>query len=129
MRALLRELAPDLRRALTRYDAVAAGLDRSGWVVTHGEPHGGNFIWTAGGPRLVDWDTVLVAPAARDLWHVLPAGEPDGDPALQFYRLAWDLRDVAAYVAEFRGPHVESADTAKAFGGLVFYAGARGRWL
>ena len=42
-----------------------------GWVVTHGEPHRANLIvdTEGGSPYLVDWDTALVAPRERDLWH------------------------------------------------------------
>ena len=43
----------------------AAGLP---CVVTHGEPHGGNFLHTGGGLRLADWDTVALASPERDLW-------------------------------------------------------------
>ena len=59
---------------------------RPGRVVTHGEPHPGNVLrMQAGGLRLVDWDTVRLAPPERDLWmvfgrHERPAGSPSPRP-------------------------------------------------
>lgn len=90
------------------------------WVITHGEPKSDNFLATDDGPMLVDWDTVLVAPAARDVWML----EGDASPAhyseltgravtqaeLAFYRLRWDLTDVAAYVRWFTEAHEQTAD-------------------
>lgn len=125
-RQVLVHHADAVHAALADHDAVAARLvdDREGWVVTHGEPHAGNVIVTVDGVVLVDWDTVLRAPAARDLWWL--AREDPGvvadwqartglavDPAaLGLYRRRWDLTDTALYVADFRRPHGDTADTA-----------------
>ena len=73
-RQLLRQGADDVERLLREYDALAAEVVRSraGWVVTHGEPHGGNVIRDAHGrDLLVDWGTTLLAPRERDLRFVL----------------------------------------------------------
>jgi aminoglycoside phosphotransferase (APT) family kinase protein len=51
----------DLRAAL-----MAA--DHTVWVVTHGEPKINNILITSNGPVMIDWDTVRLAPPARDLW-------------------------------------------------------------
>jgi spectinomycin phosphotransferase len=72
--------AARLRDLLAAFDRLAAVVarERSPWVVTHGEPHPGNVLGGPGGPRLVDWDTVLLAPPERDLWMVAGDG-PDAD--------------------------------------------------
>src|SRR6185437_16983788 len=67
-RALLAARAEELAERLAEHDAVAAGVlqTRSRWVVTHGEPHGGNVIHDpAGDLHLIDWDTAMIAPRER----------------------------------------------------------------
>ena len=102
-------------------------------VVTHGEPHRGNVIFTAEGPVLVDWDTVLLAPVERDLWSLIAedpivatyyseqSGRSVNADAVAMYRLWWDLCEVSLYVDEFRHSHVDSADTRTAWRGLTTY--------
>ncbi len=59
---------------------------------------------------LVDWDTVALAPPERDLWMVVESAEDAAiyadatgrqvdDEALQFFRLTWDLKDLAEYLS------------------------------
>jgi spectinomycin phosphotransferase len=92
------------------YDRLRATLPpRDEWVVTHGEPHPRNIMRTPHGLRLVDWDTVRLAPPARDLWHV------DDRPAYAFFRLRWRLSDIACYARDLGVPHAETADTSAAF--------------
>lgn len=124
-RALLASSAAGLRALLRDYDRLS-GVARArgpGWVVTHGEPKADNLLVTSSGLRLVDWDTALVAPAARDLWMV-DAGSgaelalytdltgrrvtPD---ELTLYRLRWELSDIAAFVRWFALPHERTPDT------------------
>ncbi len=82
-------------------------------------------------PFLIDWDTVALAPAERDLW-MLAGSDPDilkqyvaatghqlDEAALALYRLAWDLTDIASYVAEFRSGHERNEDTEQAWGYLT----------
>jgi len=88
-----------------------------GTVVTHGEPHPGNLITTDQGLRLIDWDTVALALAERDLWmlddgsagafaaYEEVTGTRVGRTAISFYRLAWSLSDIASFLAMFRSPH------------------------
>ena len=136
-RVLLAARADELRESLETYDALAARLrQRAGsWVVTHGEPHRGNVLIDRRGARhLIDWDTTLVAPRERDLWHVLDeeltgweeycaiAGDvPVDADALDLYRQRWELTDIAAFVAEFRRPHEEDENTVASFGHLRSY--------
>jgi hypothetical protein len=42
------------------------------------------------------------------------------DPAaLDFFRLRWDLADLASFTATLRAPHTDNADTRKAYEGLA----------
>ena len=98
---------------LAEYGRLRETLPPSGaWVVTHGEPHPGNVLRTPDGLRLVDWDTVRLAPAGRDLWLV------DDGPAYGFFRLRWRLADIASFARDLSVPHAETADTSAAFGYL-----------
>jgi len=132
VRDLVGAAAAHLRERLATYDALVGAVRSAGspWVVTHGEPKPDNFLATGSGPVLVDWDTTLLAPAARDLWwladhddalarYVTATGRavPEGDLAL--YRLRWPLTDVALYVRDLRGPHARTADTELAWASLA----------
>src|SRR5262249_18785548 len=64
----------DLRQALDTFDELAGQIgtaDRQ-LVISHGEPHPANLINANGKLRLVDWDTVGLAPLERDLWMLGP---------------------------------------------------------
>lgn len=75
---------------------------------------------TPDGWRLIDWDTALVAPPERDLWHLATpetlaayeeaTGVPVDEDMLALYRLRWDLTDLAEFVTGFAGRHDGSAD-------------------
>ncbi len=132
-RQLLRGVEPDLRAGLRLFDTLADDVrsNRRPWVITHGEPHAANIVWTADGARLIDWDTVLIAPAARDLWMLEPPGRPglpETDPAILLYRLRWDLANIALFVAGFRVPHEDSADAAESWRNLQRDARLNERW-
>jgi hypothetical protein len=95
-------------------------------VLTHGEPHIANWILTESGWRLVDWDTVLIAPPERDLWLLQdPAVTVDATSiegaATELYRTWCGLADLAAFVALFRRPHQATADTRTAWEALSRY--------
>ena len=133
----------DVADLLALADRLAAAIEARGraHVVTHGEPHPGNILTTAGGKVLVDWDTVSVAPPERDLWGLArtpgdPAavayteltGRPvDGD-ALDLFRLIWDLKDLAEYLHVLRAPHTENEDTEREFRGLEHCVAVRAEW-
>jgi spectinomycin phosphotransferase/16S rRNA (guanine(1405)-N(7))-methyltransferase len=121
---LLRQNAAPVRRLLARYDDLVrqAGSRPGRAVLTHGEPHAGNTMLTARGWVLVDWDTALVAPRERDLWH-LDRGDPADFEAyadatgvspipslMDLYRIRWDIADIASYASEFRRPHAGTAN-------------------
>jgi hypothetical protein len=137
---LLREYAAPLRRWLDRYDGLAAlARERSGRdVLTHGEPHPGNIMRTRDGWRLIDWDTVAVAPPERDLWSLDPGdgsvldryaavtGVTPLPELIELYRLGWDIKDIAYDAAHFFRPHADGANETKSWellGSLVRRAG------
>lgn len=140
-RNLLASSAPNLRLLLREYDRLAnAARARSvPWVITHGEPKPDNFLTTRTGPMLVDWDTALVAPAARDLWMVDEGsgecayyteltGRRVSDDELRLYRLQWDLADIADYVRWFAAPHADTADSEIAWNALTLNLRVKERW-
>ena len=47
---------------------------------------------------------------------------------MDFFRLAWDLNDVAAYLNVLRSPHVENEDTLDAYEADAVHAQPR-QWL
>jgi spectinomycin phosphotransferase len=138
--ALLRR-AGDVADLLGLYDRLARDVEAqtTDWVVTHGEPHAANVIWTDAGPLLIDWDTVALAPPERDLWQVgdgrndatvyaCATGHVPDPVALDFYRLTWDLAEVAGYVDLLRAPHRESDDMRKSYENLLKDLATRDRW-
>ena len=122
--ALLAENAAPIKRLLARYDELVevSRAQPSRVVLTHGEPHPGNTMLTSDGWRLIDWDTVLVAPPERDLWLLDPGdgsilrayadatGVTPLPSMLELYRIRWDLADLAVDVSRFRRHHVGSLD-------------------
>ena len=110
---------------LAAYDALVRDTAPDDWVITHGEPHAGNIMWTRDGDlRLIDWDTVRLAPPERDLW-LLPGddwtayGRTPDDQARELYRLRWELTDICDFVETFRRPHADDEDTRTAWHSLA----------
>lgn len=122
-RRLLWDRAGDVREALAVYDHLVSDLRSRApsFVITHGEPHSANVIWSAGGPRLIDWDSALLAPPARDFWMLTPPQQGEGDD-LVLYRLWWELAEIGGYLHAFRREHVANADTAEAWANLGGFA-------
>jgi spectinomycin phosphotransferase len=123
-------------------DSLSADVERrgAGWVITHGEPHAANVMRTAGGYVLVDWDTVALAPPKRDLWMVAgdaadgseaytrTTGHQLDDVAVDFFRLTWDLKDLAEYLSLLRSPHRRTSDTTHAVEFVRQCASIRDPW-
>lgn len=102
---------------LARYDELAAlamaAPPRE--VLTHGEPHRSNTMLAPDGWRLIDWDTVLIAPPERDLWMLDPGdgsvlaayakttGVRPQPAMLELFSLRWDVADLAVDVGRFAG--------------------------
>ncbi|MBA3490026.1 MAG: aminoglycoside phosphotransferase family protein [Longispora sp.] len=74
-RALLSAHARHVEQLLIEFDRLVDRVQHTAadWVVTHGEPHPGNLLRTPTGLRLLDWDTVQIAPPERDLWMLTRA--------------------------------------------------------
>ena len=132
-RRSLADNAVHLEHALAAYDDFArrAVVAAPPAVITHGEPHAANVIFTANGPTLIDWDTVKLAPIERDLARVVAddvddaaayveaGGDAPDEDRLLMYALWWDLNDVALYARVLRGVHSVTADTEKMLRGLA----------
>lgn len=105
-----------------RYHALADVARGADWVVTHGEPHSANQLLLPDGPRLVDWESVALAPRERDLGGLVAAGhpvEPPPDPELlAMYDLEWRLDEISQYADRFAGAHTGDADDRIALDGL-----------
>jgi hypothetical protein len=125
---LLRSQRDVLWAAFCRYDslasAVATGSDT--WVITHGEPKANNTMITAVGAVLVDWDTVQVAPAARDVWmlpspkdYTATTGRQVPADQLHMYRLRWDLKDLCHFTSWLTHASRITPDTDRAWKGTV----------
>ena len=131
-RRLLARHATRLGRALARFDELVHGAASSGpAVITHGEPHPGNVLRSAGGLLLIDWDTAGLALPERDLWlaagddaraaghYAELTGRQVSGAAMDLYRLRWSLDDIALFVRDIRGPHEQNEDTELAWAGLT----------
>ena len=141
-RDAVRDSASELAELLTLADQLSADAQQraGGWVVTHGEPHAANVMRSSAGRFLVDWDTVALAPRERDLWMLVAEGTGDADlyvratgtkideAALDFFRLTWDLKDLAEYLNVLRSPHRENDDTVRQYRSLTNCAAIRERW-
>jgi spectinomycin phosphotransferase len=125
-RAAIADRLPDVDRWTRRYLALAEEADRhrNRWVATHGEPHHANQVVTPDGLRLVDWESLSLAPRERDLVDAVDSGVATVDavaarePMLELFRLDWRLSEIDAYAAWFCGPHSRSSDDRTALGGL-----------
>jgi spectinomycin phosphotransferase len=141
-RALLAARADTVVRLLGVFDRLVVQVVSSHRdpVITHGEPHSGNWVRTEDGLVLVDWDTASLSLPERDLWIVATEGkeelaqyseatglEPD-KAALTLYRVRWDLDDIAIFVNQFRRAHSQNADTELAWFGLSRYLDTKDRW-
>lgn len=132
-RALLRSHAGRIRELMQTFDSLAEEVvaQRLPSVVTHGEPHPANLIGAGGRLLLVDWDTVALAPAERDLWmldrvagdelarYAKATGRPLNAAAVRLYRLRWRLEDICLYLRVLRSSRHRTADTEHAWRSLA----------
>jgi spectinomycin phosphotransferase/16S rRNA (guanine(1405)-N(7))-methyltransferase len=141
-RGLLDQHAVPLHRLLVAYDRLAdqvRELDHR-VVLTHGEPHASNVLVVGDHRYLIDWDTALLAVAERDLWVLDPGdgsvlgayrratGLAPAKPALDLYRLWFDLTEIGQYLGELRRPHTDTADIAESWKNLVHFLQPAERW-
>jgi aminoglycoside phosphotransferase (APT) family kinase protein len=141
-RVLLRKHADGVRQLLAHFDHLVVDVcaDRQRMVITHGEPHAANVVVDSTGPLLVDWESALVAPPERDLWVLDPGDgsvlaaytEATGvalvEERLDYYRLWYDLFEIAGYIDLFRAGHADTADAAESWKNLVDFLQPARRW-
>ena len=89
---------------------------------------------------MVDWESALLAPAERDLWVLDPGdgsthaaytaatGRPVSSARLGWYRLWYDLFEIAGYIDLFRKPHEDTTDAAQSWKNLVHFLQPDIRW-
>ncbi|HEX4213383.1 MAG TPA: phosphotransferase [Candidatus Dormibacteraeota bacterium] len=153
-RALLTRHRAGVERLLALAERLADRLAGSGepWVITHGEPHGGNTMRDeVGATHLIDCDAMMVAPRERDLRLLLHASHRgprgvDGTEVLAAYRAAagevevrsfvvelfraeWYMMEICRYATGFFRPHTEYEDMENAWRGLRNYVPAEPNWL
>ncbi|NGN64785.1 phosphotransferase [Streptomyces sp. A7024] len=87
---------------------------RDRWVPTHGEPHGANQVMGACGLKLVDWESLALAPRERDYVDLFEAAADHSvalDPAMiELFALDWRLSEIAEYARWFAAPHTGTDD-------------------
>lgn len=124
-RGLVARNADSVVRLLGEFDRLVEEVVAadSPFVITHGEPHGGNVMRTSTGYVLLDWDTTGLAPPERDLWivdsgtgselrqYTEATGRAINESALALYRLMWQLDDISGFTGQLRSEHDRSPDT------------------
>lgn len=151
--ALVRASEPGIRELLNLHDRLTDRLNQSDqpWVITHGEPHGGNtMIDTHGDVHLIDCDDMMLAPAERDLWLLLHVfhqrpfitgtsgilaayhrtqglSEPRRF-AIELMRADWHLMEISSYSRAFSQPHAKSEDLAAHWQALNTYLPVEQNW-
>lgn len=122
-RTALRERLPEITKWTSDYLALAAETEPARWVPTHGEPHTRNQVVTAEGTRLVDWESVKLAPPERDLRYLVEQGWSelcDADPRMvEMFDLEWRLDEISQYADWFEGPHSGTESDGVAIEGLL----------
>ena len=116
---------------VSAYHSLAAEARTRSWVATHGEPHTRNQLLTADGLRLVDWESLKLAPRERDLRTLVDSGHADLAaphwPMIEMFDLEWRLDEISQYAAWFAAPHTGTASDEVALGGLIEEL-ARSEW-
>ena len=119
---LLRDRLPEIARWTADYLVRAAATDPATWVPTHGEPHTRNQLVTDAGIRLVDWESLKLAPRERDLGYLVGQGWGEfceADPDLvELFDLEWRLDEISQYADWFEAPHTGTDSDRVALGGL-----------
>lgn len=114
----------DIERWTLRYHELTlrAQSRRHTWVPTHGEPHEDNQVVHGTFLKLVDWESVRLAPRERDYSDLIAAGcsdRLDPDPLMvELFALDWRLSEITEYADWFAEHHVGSEDDEEAIQGL-----------
>lgn len=95
--------------------------------MTHGEPGVHNRLVTGGPVVLVDTESLMPAPAERDVAGVRPVdrgrldryGAVSSPDLLRLFEFEWVLSEVDEYTAWLSGPHSKGPDDVVALGASV----------
>jgi spectinomycin phosphotransferase len=129
-RELLTRTADQVRSLLAGFDRMADLVAAREAVITHGEPHGANFVRAGTRTMLLDWDTTGLAPPERDLWmiasnsgeelrrYTAATGRAIDQAVLTFYRLRWALDDMSSFINRLRSARQRTADAEHAWRAL-----------
>lgn len=122
VRHTLGELVDQVSTWTADYLRLASHTDPATWVPTHGAPHTGNQVSTPVGVRLVDWESVKLAPRERDLLYLESEGWGrlvDADPDLvAMFALEQRLDQVSRYADWFEAPHGDTGSDRAALDGV-----------
>jgi spectinomycin phosphotransferase len=114
-RAAVTAALDDIGRWAARYAELGRVARGRSWVPTHGEPDRHNQLITGSGIVLVDWESLKLAPAERDL-RTLDEGDPT---MLELFDLEWRLDEINQYTNWFAGSHGNGQDDRIAFDGFL----------
>ncbi|MGW5363571.1 phosphotransferase enzyme family protein [Actinopolymorpha pittospori] len=145
--------APGIEELFTLQGHLVDRLRRAvdPWVITHGEPHGGNtMLDLAKEIHLIDCNAMMLAPRERDLWlllyvghevpldvdntEVLAAYQRGAGPfaprpfVLELFRAEWHLSEISGYLQEFSTLHGDSEDAANDWHYLNRYLPVTRNW-
>lgn len=126
LRETLASKCADILETLARFHAGRAAVlarGRERWVVTHGEPHGANVVWSADGPVLVDCGDLRLAPPERDLTAMEITGDEE---VTRLYQRRWVLSEIAEYADRLFRPHGDDPEDRRARDQLIQWLGWTG---
>ena len=126
LRETLASKRAGIMETLARFRAGRAAVlsrSRKRWVVTHGEPHGANVVWSPDGPVLVDCGELRLAPPERDLMVMEIAGDEE---VTRLYQRRWVLSEIAEYADRLSRPHGDDPEDRRAREQLIQWLGWTG---
>lgn len=140
--AILRTARPGLDRLLRRFHELKDRLDKDSgpWVGTHGEPHSANVMLTdAGELRLVDWDSIRVAPPEREFrqsrvlndataYEKLLEGTEIRPYVRELFTIEWDLMELRWYAQRLHEQHAAGDDARRALQTLQYCVDIEHNW-
>jgi len=98
-------------------DVISAAVeDMDQLRPVQGDPHPGNFMWTAGGPLLIDWEDAHLAPLEWDLACLVGSARVFGDD------FGWAEAALGAYPGKWDANRLERCVLARTFQGAAFAA-------
>jgi Ser/Thr protein kinase RdoA (MazF antagonist) len=59
-------------------DRIDPWFQNAEWILTHGDCHAGNILWTGNEPYFLDFDDMCLAPPVQDIWMLTGADDEDG---------------------------------------------------